>query len=924
MKGMLRMRSLMLWGVLCAGLLGGACLRVAAQAANGIPGLIYNQPDNYTTWINAVGRASVGTGAGAEFGTWQFGSSSGDPLLTDDDNIRLIKLASAFIFLADQKKEVQVGTGGRILSWPDENALVQTHQTSFSWSTADPLDDITVICTLHLVRDVLTWSYVIKNNGSQPKQVGFRVVEDVQFPPNETLFLGKNQAPAVVNESPYYTPGGGVINTATEMKGGAVPSEWWVQYPSIPTVDNNFRPTWKGLQKLAGTYTIPERVVFADLTDVTGYTMEVIADASLPANANQAPTVTWGAALTQDTGVGLYYPTMLLGSNGTRTINGEVQMNWSEVNTFDVYGLAVACPTWVGYRSGDDPATGAVENGYYSPSVLNLRAYVSCDSTQKSPDVAVSISLGTGLELVPGQVTNYSAHLDGIANTMVSKSPTDQMSWMIRPNRQAAGLIPVTVTATFITGGGDATSSGGGITNTIYVNVPALSEYTYPGGIIPNTTDAMKYLTGFPFTFATKDAKTALGLGNGVDLAWYDSTIKDYRYASSDTVNIMPGRAYWLRMPSTTKVVLQNATPVNQRNNYTVTLQRGWNAISNPYQFGIEWGMCRVEYASTQYALIDAVNMGLIRPEIWSWNPNNGIYSPPTNPSPNNDLYAELKPFSGYWVYCTDTVSLVFMPNTFVPAMDSNLPDARSARAVSGNSWRVNVQTDADGVKDPLATFGVDPAAATDSWTLNLMKPPLSPGGISSYFAHPNEGRASGDYAVDLRAPSTTLSWPLTVNCPRANASVTLSWPDLTQVPSRTALILTDTLTGQQTFMRTAANYRFNSGTGGVRNFTITTDSSYARLQFTQTQVRKPRGTGIVFSYAVSAPATVTLRVRGVTGRLVRTLDGGRAAGGANDLPWDGRDAAGKLVPAGLYLCELSAEAVNGQRARTTLTVPMR
>jgi hypothetical protein len=925
MKGMLRMRSQVLWSLLCGALLACLCGRVSAQTVvSGIPGLIYDKPTGYLTWINSAGRASLGWDEGSSFGKWQFGSSTGDPLLTDDDNVRLIKIARAFIYFPDTNEEMEVGDGGRTVTWVDQDAIVGTHEATIAWSTADEENDFTVTMKIKLVRDVLKWSYTIKNNSSQAKRVAFRIVEDVQFPPNETLFLGTTTAPRPVNEAPYYVPGGGVIRQATEYLGGAVPSEWTVQYPAIPTVDNNFRPAWKGKQRLSGDCTKPDRLVFAELTDLDGYSWDVINDALLPENANEDPAITWGLALGQDTAVGLYYGSTMLTGNGNRVITGEVAMNWSEVSTINAYGLGVACPNWIGYRTGDDPSTGPVENGYFSPSILNVRAFVSCDTSQKSPNVAVSISLGTGLELEPGQVSSYNKTLTGIESWMVSKSDADQMSWRIRPNRQAAGVIPVTITATFINSSGDSSTAGSGVTTTVYVNVPALTEFTYPGGILPNTNEAMRYLTGFPFTFDNADARTALGLGNGVDLAWYDSTLKKYKYASSDAVTLTPGRAYWLRVPSTTKVVLQNATPISQRNVYTITLQRGWNAISNPYQFGIEWGMCRVEYEGTQYTLTQAVHMGLVRPEIWSWNANSGVYSPPSNPSPNNDLYAELKPYTGYWVYCTDTVSLVYTPNIFVPAMDANLPNARK-RTVNGNSWRVNLVTTADGLKDPLATFGIDPAAATDSWMLNMMKPPQSPGGIASYFVRADGGRAAGNYAVDLRAPGTNVSWPLEVSCPRANAAVTISWPDLTQVPARTALILTDELTGQQIYMRTAANYTFNSGTGGARRFTITTDTSYARLQFTQAQVQAvKRGTGTTILYAISAPAAVTLRVRSVTGRLVRTLDAGRAAGGAATVQWDGRDADGKPVPAGMYLCELSAQAGNGQRARTTLTVPTR
>jgi hypothetical protein len=55
------------------------------------------------------------------------------------------------------------------------------------------------------------------------------------------------------------------------------------------------------------------------------------------------------------------------------------------------------------------------------------------------------------------------------------------------------------------------------------------------------------------------------------------------------------------------------------------------------------------------------------------------------------------------------------------------------------------------------------------------------------------------------------------------------------------------------------------------------------------------------------------VRIRGVDGRLVRAWTIDPAAG---DLEWDGRDAAGRRVPAGVYLLDVSSA---GRHARQKL-----
>jgi flagellar hook assembly protein FlgD len=63
-----------------------------------------------------------------------------------------------------------------------------------------------------------------------------------------------------------------------------------------------------------------------------------------------------------------------------------------------------------------------------------------------------------------------------------------------------------------------------------------------------------------------------------------------------------------------------------------------------------------------------------------------------------------------------------------------------------------------------------------------------------------------------------------------------------------------------------------------------------------------------------------TLRVFRVDGTLVRTLHEGPSAPGVFAYRWDGKNAAGKMLPGGLYLIELKS----GNRSRVTKAVLLR
>ncbi len=75
----------------------------------------------------------------------------------------------------------------------------------------------------------------------------------------------------------------------------------------------------------------------------------------------------------------------------------------------------------------------------------------------------------------------------------------------------------------------------------------------------------------------------------------------------------------------------------------------------------------------------------------------------------------------------------------------------------------------------------------------------------------------------------------------------------------------------------------------------------------------------IRFTLAGSQPATVTIYTAG--GRLVSRIPVPGARAGENAIRWDGRDAAGREVPAGLYLTEVEAGAER-LRGRVLRAVP--
>jgi hypothetical protein len=68
-----------------------------------------------------------------------------------------------------------------------------------------------------------------------------------------------------------------------------------------------------------------------------------------------------------------------------------------------------------------------------------------------------------------------------------------------------------------------------------------------------------------------------------------------------------------------------------------------------------------------------------------------------------------------------------------------------------------------------------------------------------------------------------------------------------------------------------------------------------------------------------AAGSVLSLRVFDAAGRCVATPWSGRAESGRVEVAWDGRDAAGRLLPAGVYCCRLSGGGVDLSRRMALL-----
>lgn len=147
----------------------------------------------------------------------------------------------------------------------------------------------------------------------------------------------------------------------------------------------------------------------------------------------------------------------------------------------------------------------------------------------------------------------------------------------------------------------------------------------------------------------------------------------------------------------------------------------------------------------------------------------------------------------------------------------------------------------------------------------------------------------------------------------------------------RTGTVAVPGTTGWQTWTTVTATAQLPAGVQVMRFFVVSAGFNVNRFEFlggVSAVVPEPLPAGYALhpaypnpfnpattlGYELPAPAVVQLTIHDLAGRVVRTLVAGQlVAAGVHEVPWNGRDDAGRAVAAGVYFYRLQA----GQHVQT-------
>lgn len=569
------------------------------------------------------------------------------------------------------------------------------------------------------------------------------------------------------------------------------------------------------------------------------------------------------------------------------------------------YALMGYAPMRLQQQEGDDPSTPDVVESFYltdsqGRSPFPIAVYMDNFGSTPLLDASVRVRLPLGLELAEGETLTKSA---GTINRNEIKS----VQWNVRATAARPGRAEVKFTG----------PRGKVVSRTI--NIPAVPVLNP----LPDNLTGLEMIS-LPFNFLNSDAEAvfaSLGSllpGGSSTIIRYDPVVNEYRwFPHQSTTSVNPGMGIWLLNRNARQMVFNNAVEVDNTQQFNYSIRKGWNQIGNPFTVSIRFDQVRVigPYGG-DWSMEEAVARDLVMPTLYSYDPSLNQY--------DWDLELSetiMEPYLGYWIFAKQDITLAYPPPSLLPAQQVATGPASAGTAENG--WRVALNVSSPGVNTNTVYFGAREGAGQDLDRYDIAQPPAALRTNAAFLntALYADGPSIGTpLIVDTRGPINEVKeWFMTVQGNVAERPVTVSWPSLEALPRDLVATLVDESTGERRYMRTTSSYTFSAGVQGVDRvlkIVVQPRPASGLVVSGVSAAQNSQGT-VALSYTLSTEAEVDVKIRNIAGRVVRQVQNAKlSSAGLNTTLWNGRNERGLAVPAGRYLCEITARSpLTGQAA---------
>lgn len=373
-----------------------------------------------------------------------------------------------------------------------------------------------------------------------------------------------------------------------------------------------------------------------------------------------------------------------------------------------------------------------------------------------------------------------------------------------------------------------------------------------------------------------------------------------------------------------------------------LSLKEGWNLVGNPYNYSFPLGQLVGVPGTTGTSLTfdQLVSNGVIDGSFAYYDPNLQTYD---YISSDTD---ELLPNHGYWLYCSQAMTLVFPP---VFDMFARAP-AKPTWQNYANHWNFQISAMGTGCKDLNNFYALDTTPG-DVNKMILRKPPISAakaairgfitGASTSYNGNTTFSVGSGatnpvgKYSTHKApqvaeytqiASATPGKQVFNFNVfPTQSGPIVISWPNLNALPKNLAVSVKDLETGQTVDARTSSGFPVTATGLQTRTFqvTITPEATVRQAisNVTTQIVKKGSAKLMTINYTTTSGGIANLGLYQNGVKVANIITNEQIIAGKNTVSWGMMTSHGQTIKPGTYTLSISAVGDGGDVATKYVTL---
>ena len=380
-------------------------------------------------------------------------------------------------------------------------------------------------------------------------------------------------------------------------------------------------------------------------------------------------------------------------------------------------------------------------------------------------------------------------------------------------------------------------------------------------------------------------------------IRWQSGEYKEYAVNTIESFN--PGNAFWLITKDSDSWDVDSGQSVTTVNNYSITLQSGWNQIGNPFAFAVNWD--------------DVIKNGNMETPVGYEGSGNETAGYQYN-------QIQLVPWKGYYIRNLESNSITIeIPPVAASGVTKSMQNPILLADETGE-WVIQIRAVCEDLKDTDNYLGCL-KDSQDGWDQNDFSeaPPIGEY-ISLYFPHTEWNLFPGNYTGDFRCASWDKQvWIFDVITNITDSKVTLKFSEFDKFPVENELILIDKFVNAKINLKEINLYDYVSyGESSKRQFVIIYGANdfinenldnLSKIPQTYQLLQNspnPFNSSTVIQYQLPEGLKVTLYIYNNIGIRIRTLfNNTYMQKGCHFITWDGKDDQHNEVGSGIYFCNL-------------------